>query len=121
MERLNQRIEDLNIILTRLEEKILLAIKTQDVTAETLNEIMNNASETHARLKVIESQNMDESIKNITIILASVENRLSKLEEKENKNENRWSQIVSFITQLVWTLTACGILYKLGWNSLPTP
>jgi septal ring factor EnvC (AmiA/AmiB activator) len=93
----------------RTDERIKVLQDKNRQLEEILADISQNKQNILAKLLVIE-----ETTHELHEDMKALEKRIIILESDNNKNRDRWNNIISLIMQIIWVLLAAWLLSKLN-------
>ncbi len=122
----SENIAKLFDLSTRIDERVKAIQQKQEHLEKRLDDHMQNHVQLLRNVAVLETRNegnvdIVEHIEEISNQLTDIDKRLSRLENDEGRQNERWKTIVGFIVQLLWVVTAAYLLMKLNLQAPAVP
>jgi len=120
--QLFESIRDLHNLVIRIDERVNhLTSDMKDIEDKIskIDDISEKSAVNASKLQKIEEiASMLENLKDNSSI---DDKRLTALENSNETMVSRWQKIFQFVTQLIWALVACYLIYKLGLSEYMPP
>lgn len=115
----NEMLIKLSDITTRMDERI----KSIQIKEEELDKKNENINQKYIEIfhKIVNIEANQSSIMENIIKINEIDKRLSKLEEINGTQNERWKNVANFLIQLVWVILAAYLLTKLNLQAPDIP
>lgn len=110
---------------TRIDERVLAMMKKQEELERKMDVQLLSLQAVSQRVAILEAKAGDDTLTNqmmeVRKTTHDMEMKIQLLEGDTNRNTARWSNIFSFVVQIVWCVFAAYVLYKLGLQAPVSP
>lgn len=127
-EQVNNSIKSIIELTTRIDERVQLMMRKQDIFDDKLENTIITLNELKIDLKLLDSKSgitLQEEVSRTSKEISEIKNKLDNVEKVSNNTNNNWKEIakgiLTFVVQIIWVVIAAYILYKLGIQSPSVP
>lgn len=117
----SDNIQKLFDLSTRIDERVKALQDKEAGFNQNIEEVKQHHEEAMRKIAVLESLNTEEKFSEAQHELVELDKRLALTENNNNKSQDRWNKILTFIIQLVWVILASYLLMKFNLTSPQVP